>query len=77
MFKAFPLGDKSLEVMLRGLSKWHYADGTHAEANWAAYLSYVRDGETVKLKDYEIYMVSLSRSLAYYKFSCVVLDNFN
>jgi hypothetical protein len=59
VYKVFPMMSQGLEVMCRGCSKWHYADGTHYEANWSSYMSYAKVGEEVKLKEYEIYMVSV------------------
>jgi hypothetical protein len=59
VYKVFPLKSQGLKVMCRGCSKWHYADGTHYEANWSSYMSYAKVGEEVKLKEYEIYMVSV------------------
>lgn len=62
VYKVFPLKSHRLEVMCRGCSKWHYADGTQYEANWSSYMSYAKVGEKVKLKEYEIYMVSVQMS---------------
>ena len=59
IYKVFPLKSQGLEVMCRGCSKWHYADGTHYEANWSSYMSYVKIGEEMKLQEYEIYMASV------------------
>jgi hypothetical protein len=42
VYKVFPLKSQGLEDMCRGCSKWHYADGTHYEANWSSYMSYVK-----------------------------------
>ena len=57
--KVFPFGSNSDELMLYGTVSYVLKDGRKAEVDWAARAMMTKTDGSVKMKFYQVYLVSL------------------
>jgi hypothetical protein len=55
--KIFPFGPNADEIMLYGTLAYGLKNGKSAEAEWAARANLVKDGSSVKMSYYQVYLV--------------------